>query len=73
MEDPLKIYNEVVNIATEFGDLDLLQISDDRKMTPEEEADWLRSLGIDDETLEEIGHLGYHRKNHIPRFDQINR
>lgn len=69
MDNVIKIYNDVVKIAMEFGDLDLLQVSDNKKMTPDEEADWLRSLGIDDETLEEIGHLGYHRKNHIPRFD----
>jgi len=69
MDNLIKIYNDVVKIAMEFGDLDLLQISGNKKMTPDEEADWLRSLGIDDETLEEIGHLGYHRKNHIPRFD----
>ena len=69
MDNLIKIYNDVVKIAMEFGDLDLLQISDNKKMTPDEEADWLRSLGIDDETLEEIGHLGYHRKKHIPRLD----
>jgi rubrerythrin len=42
--------------ADEFGDLDILQISDN--ITPkEQEVDYLRDLGISDKTLREIGLL----------------
>jgi len=58
MEDLLRIYREVLSISKENDN-----------MTPDEEAEFLKSLGIDEDTLRDIGHLGYHRKNHIPRFD----
>lgn len=51
------------SVASEWG----MWAEEPKRMTPDEEADYLRNLGIDDKTLKQIGHQGYHRKNHIPR------
>jgi len=58
--DGVTEWNEISKMyeshANEFGDLDILQISDN--ITPkEQDVDYLRDLGISDKTLREIGLL----------------